>query len=410
MDNGMQKKGKDMLMGASSLPGREMDISRLINRTKEIDCRNTMFIDRADIIPNPENEKRFPQVDIEELSEWIYFRKKLYHDLIVIPVDGTGKYMLVDGERRHRAILLLDDRQYSEVFPLGVNCCVFPASTDSTLLRLDSTLANYLQRHTDVYLRRQEILDMYECLLDLRERKMADTDVISHMSDILGIKERQLKKYINTADLIPEFERMLKDNRITLNEAAKIASFDGGLQMELYRKQSENGGITPSDYNEAEDMNRVIKSEQELAVISDSIDSNKELYEAEVEKSRLLAQNTKDREKLKRQEKRELKAKQRLEKEESRYCSMAGGLKTARKSQMSFPGDTGSDIKKQDIKPVILQAELCLKKFEEYPELLADDDAILESLKDISIRFSALLEHCRKIQEAGNICPETAQK
>ncbi len=50
------------------------------------------------------------------------------------------------------------------------------------------------------------------------------------------------------------------------------------------------------------------------------------------------------------------------------------------------------------------------EKFEEYPELLADDDAILESLKDISIRFSALLEHCRKIQEAGNICPETAQK
>ena len=102
---------------------------------------------------------------------------------------------------------------------------------------------------------------------------------------------------------------MLKDNRITLNEAAKIASFDGGLQMELYRKQSENGGITPSDYNEAEDMNRVIKSEQELAVISDSIDRNKELYEVEVEKSRLLAQNTKDREKLKRQEKRELKGK-----------------------------------------------------------------------------------------------------
>ena len=62
---------------------------------------------------------------------------------------------------------------------------------------------------------------------------------------------------------------------------------------------------------------------------------------------------------------------------------MAGGLKTARKSQMSFPGDTGSDIKKQDIKPVILQAELCLKKFEEYPELLADDDAILESLKEV---------------------------
>lgn len=404
MGNGMQKKGKDMLMGASSLTGREMDIGRLINRTKEIDCRNTMFIDRADIIPNPENEKRFPQVDIEELSEWIYFRKRLYHDLIVIPVDGTGKYMLVDGERRHRAIMLLDDKRYLEVFPLGVNCCVFPASTDNTLLRLDSTLANYLQRHTDVYLRRQEILDMYECLLDLRERKMADADVISHMSDILGIKERQLKKYINTADLIPEFEGMLKDNRITLNEAARIASFDDGLQMELYRKQSENGGIMPSDYREAEDMDRVIKAEQELAVISDSIDRNKELYEAEAEKSRLLAQSTRDREKLKRQEKRELRAKQKLEKEESRYCSLAGVLETARQLQPSSPGDTGSEIKNHDIKPVILQVESCLKKLGECPELLAGDDAMIESLKDISIRFSALLECCLKIQKSENIC------
>lgn len=80
--------------------------------------------------------------------------------------------MLVDGERKHRAISLLDDWQYREFFPIGVNCCVFPASTDSTLLRLDSTLANYLQRHTDVYLRRQEILDMHECLMDLREKNM----------------------------------------------------------------------------------------------------------------------------------------------------------------------------------------------------------------------------------------------
>lgn len=404
MGNGMGKKKKDMLMGASSLSGREMDIGRLINRTKEIDCRNTMFIDRADIIPDPENEKRFPQVDIEELSEWIYFRKKLYHDLIVVPVEGTGKYMLVDGERRHRAILLLDDRQYSEVFPMGVNCCVFPASTDSTLLRLDSTLANYLQRHADVYLRRQEILDMHECLLDLRERKMADADVIGHMSDILGIKERQLKRYINTASLIPEFEGMLKDNRITLNEAERIASFDVSLQIELYRKQSENGGITPSDYKEAEDKDMVIKSEQELAVISGNIDRNKELYEAETEKSRLLAQSTRDREKLKRQEKRELRAKQRLEKEESRYCSLAGALETARQPQPSFPGDTGSEIKNHDIKPAILQAESCLKELEECPELLAGDDALIESLKDISIRFSALLEHCRKIKESENIC------
>lgn len=77
---------------------------------------------------------------------------------------------------------------------------------------------------------------------------------------------------------------------------------------------------------------------------------------------------------------------------------------------MSFSSDTGSEIKNHDIKPVILQVESCLKKFEECPELLAGDDAMLESLNDISTRFSVLLEHCRKIKESGNICQGTAQK
>lgn len=402
MGSGMGKKEKDMLMGASSLPGREMDIGRLIKKTKEIDYRNTMFIDRADIIPNPENEKRFPQVEIEELSEWIYFRKRLYHDLIVVPVDGTGKYMLVDGERRHRAISLLDDRQYREVFPIGVNCCVFPASTDSTLLRLDSTLANYLQRHTDVYLRRQEILDMHECLMDLREKNMADGDIISHMSDILGIKEKQLKRYISTAGLIPEFEGVLKNNEITLNEAARIALLGSDLQMFLYKKHSEKGGITFYDLKEAGDTDRIRKSEQELAEISDSIGRHKELYEAEAEKSRLLAENTKDREKIKRQEKRVLKAKQKLAEEESRYCSAAEALETARSAQAEARSDTGSKIKNRDAVSAISQIESCLERIEAYPGQVAGDGALLESLKDITGRFSVLLENCYRLQTSGD--------
>ncbi len=404
MDNGIKKKGKDMLMGASSLTGREMDIGRLIKKTREVDCRNTMFIDRADIIPNPENEKRFPQVEIEELSEWIYFRKRLYHDLIVVPVEGTGKYMLVDGERRHRAISLLDDRQYLEVFPMGVNCCVFPASTDSTLLRLDSTLANYLQRHTDVYLRRQEILDMHECLMDLRERDMADSDVISHMSEILGIKEKQLKRYIDTACLIPEFEGMLRDSGITLKEAARIALLDSDLQMSLYKKHSGKGGITLSDLKEAEDADHIRKAEQELAAISDSIDRHKELCEAEAERSRLLAESTKDKEKIRRQEKKVLRAEQKLAKEESRYCSAAEALDAARSAQASAPKDTGNKTGDLDAASVISEIGICLERIEACPGLVAGDDVLLESMKDISRRFSVLLEDCYKIQASGNIC------
>lgn len=127
------------------------------------------------------------------MKEWIYFRKKLYHDLIVVPVDGTRQYMLVDGERRYRAILSLNSEQYSEVFPMGINC-----------------------------------------------------DVISHMSDILGIKERQLKNYINTARLIPEFEEMLQEGRITLREAVRFSALDNDSQMYLLKKYSDDGSIASS--------------------------------------------------------------------------------------------------------------------------------------------------------------------
>lgn len=261
---------------------------------------------------------------------------------------------------------------------MGVNCCVFPASTDSTLLRLDSTLANYLQRHTDVYLRRQEILDMHECLMDLRERKIADGDVISHMSDILGMKEKQLKRYINTAKLIPEFEGMLRDSRITLNEAARISSLGSDSQMSLYQKQSENGGITLSDFKEAEGTDRIRKAEQELAAISDSIDRHKELCRAEAEKTRLLAESTKDREKIKRQERRALRAEQKLAGEESRYCSAAEELETARSAQASAKNDAGSKTKNHDAASAISRIESCLEQIESCLGLVAGDDALLE--------------------------------
>lgn len=266
MRNVNKEKNKNMLMGVSSNPNRNMDIDGLMKKTKEIDLRHTVFIDRADIIPNPENEKRFPQTDIEELKEWIYFRKKLYHDLIVVPVDGTRQYMLVDGERRYRAIMSLNNEQYSEVFPMGINCNVFPAFTDSALLKLDSTLANYLQRHTDVFLRRQEILDLYECLTDLKGRKIVDCDVVSHMSGILGIKERQLKNYINTARLIPEFEKMLQEGTITLQESVRFSALDNDSQMYLFRKYSDGAAISSSDFSKAKELSKIKGAEKSLMI------------------------------------------------------------------------------------------------------------------------------------------------
>lgn len=381
---GIVNKGKDinMLMGVSSNPGRNMDIGNLIKKTKEIDLRHTVFIDRADIVPNPENEKRFPQTDIEELKEWIYFRKKLYHDLIVVPVDGTRKYMIVDGERRYRAVMSLNNEQYSEVFPMGINCNVFPASTDSTLLKLDSTLANYLQRHTDVYLRRQEILDLHDCLTDLKERKIIDRDVVGHMADILGIKERQLKNYINTARLIPEFEGMLQEGTITLRDAVRFSALDRDSQMFLFKKYSGGGTVSGSDFSKAKELSRIREAEQSLKDISESLEKQKKLYENEHEELFSLSQKTRNKEKIRRQEKRELKAKQRLLKEEKRYKDASDILEKI-KQQVCDDGK-GSCY---DADTVLTSIMTNLEKIERNPSLILSNKKLKSSLKDICNRF-----------------------
>ncbi len=385
-------KDKNMLLGVSSDPDRNMDIKKLIRKTKEIDIRHTIFVDKTDIIPNPENEKRFPQTDIEELKEWIYFRKKLYHDLIVVPVDGTAKYMIVDGERRYRAIMSLSNEQYSEVFPMGINCNVFPASTDSTLLKLDSTLANYLQRHTDVFLRRQEILDLYDCLTDLKERKIIDCDVVSHMADILGIKERQLKNYINTARLIPEFEEMLRDGTITLCDAVRFSALDNDSQVYLLKKYSSGETVSGSDFSKAKELSRIRGAEKNLKDISESLEKQKKLYENAHEELCSLTQKTKNKEKIRRQEKRELKARQRLLKEEKRYKDASDILTEIK--QQACDGGQGSC---HDADSVLESIMVNLEKLERNPNLVLSNKKWKSFLTDICNRLLRLVNNYEEI-------------
>lgn len=389
----MEKKNKNMLMGVSSNPSRNMDIENLVKKSKEIDCRHTVFLDKENIIPNPANEKHFPQTDIEELKEWIYFRKKLYHDLLVVPIDGTKQYMLVDGERRYRAIMSLNNEQYSEVFPMGINCNVFPASTDSTLLKLDSTLANYLQRHTDVFLRRQEILDLYECLTDLKKREIVDNNIISHMSDILGIKEKQLRNYINTARLIPEFEELLREGRISLREAIRFSSLDNDSQVYLCKKYSDNGFVSSSDFSEARDSSRVRKTEKKLKDISENLEKKKEIYEKEHEELRLLSEKTKNKEKIRRQEKREIKAQHNLMKEEKHYKDASDALLEIKKQILD---ENQEDSYNAEL--VLVSIMSCLEKIEKNPGLIISDKTLKSSLIDISNRFLIIINK----KEANN--------
>lgn len=380
-------KRNDILLGRSSHPDRNMDINGLVQKTLQIDHKNIVYLDRKNITPNPENEKRFPQTDIEELRDWICLRKQLYQNLTVIPLDGTTQYMLIDGERRYRAISLLDDTQYSEIFPFGINCNVLPPSTDNTLLKLDSTLANYLQRQTNVFLRRQEVLDLYECLSDLKSRNMIDYDILDHMTNILGIKQRQLKNYIDTAHLIPEFEKKLQEGIITLREAIQISSFDSDVQQYLNKKHTEDGHFSSDDFTKARVDDNVRKSEKRLADLSSDLDKQKELYLSESNKLEELAHKSQNQEQIRRQEKRTEKARKKLTETETRYHVAKKAL-----CEEKSPGHiTKSNY---DAEKLLSSINMNLKQIEKNPRPVFENDNLILFLKDINDRFTILTKNC----------------
>ena len=202
------------------------------------------------------------------------------------------------------------------------------------------------------------------------------------MADILGIKERQLKNYINTARLIPEFEGMLQEGTITLRDAVRFSALDRDSQMFLFKKYSGGGTVSGSDFSKAKELSRIREAEQSLKDISESLEKQKKLYENEHEELFSLSQKTRNKEKIRRQEKRELKAKQRLLKEEKRYKDASDILEKI-KQQVCDDGK-GSCY---DADTVLTSIMTNLEKIERNPILILSNKKLKSSLKDICNRF-----------------------
>lgn len=230
----------------------------------------------------------------------------------------------------------------------------------------------------------------YECLTDLSDRKVVGYDVIGHMSDILGIKERQLKNYINTARLIPEFEELLHEGRITLREAVRFSALDSDSQTYLFEKYSDEGSVTNSDLAKAKELSRIKEAEKKLDDISESLEKKKKIYENEHEELCSLSEKTKNKEKIKRQGRKELKAKQRLLKEEKRYKDASDALSGIKRQVQD-------NIKEECYNAdfVLSSIATCLEKIEKNPYLILSDKRFASSLINISDRFFQLVNNYR---------------
>jgi hypothetical protein len=84
------------------------DAVTTFSRTGERFNPAARLVERGRVVPDPDQpRKRFDEEALEELADSLR-QYGILQPLVVRPLDGDGKYAIVNGERRYRAALLAD--------------------------------------------------------------------------------------------------------------------------------------------------------------------------------------------------------------------------------------------------------------------------------------------------------------
>lgn len=353
----MNKAKKDIVMGRSSHPLPGNNISILLEQGRKLDYAKTSLIDRKNIIIDTDNAQKYPQTDISELKEWILYSKRLYFNLLVKYTDTPNIYQLVDGERRFRAIQMMTDEEYSRIFPYGINAYIYPKDTDPLLMQLDQELANHLQRDKNVFLKRREIIDLYSHLQKLKQAGLMDDDVVSKMTHILNIRERQIKEYIASASLIPELEALLENGQLTMKQAVSISSLDDAAQKYLNTCHKNNGSIRKSDITAAKSESNIRDTEQKLIAASADMEQKKIIAQAEQKIADTMERNNSKH--VLRQSAKAAKARKNYEKAKELNDALLMKLDNQKACLQKRNSDATSDYERAMLLIGLLEQSLC---------------------------------------------------
>ena len=174
------------------------------NKLKEVQAKaeyNFQFIDKSKIKSNPKNEM-YTQEGIEALMESIKING-LRHNLSVIYDTDNDVYRLVSGERRFRAICMMSDKEYKELFPSGIPCKVEKSNISDIDEEIMLISANHDVRETSMEVKRWEISRLKE-LYEAKKLKGEIKNINAEIAKQLNISERQARKYTTAEKLIPE--------------------------------------------------------------------------------------------------------------------------------------------------------------------------------------------------------------
>lgn len=272
------------------------------------------------IIPNKDNFYSINKESIRSLADTIS-EVGLLHDIVVMKIenDSKNRYKIISGERRYRAIKLLNsENKYSNIITCKVLKSIDDIDSQIALIRGNSNTRELSTKEKRKQIKRLEIL--YN---EKQNNSGIKMPVQKLVAEDLGMSPRNIRRIskINYG-LIDELKEFYDSNKISLINAEKFARFDKESQYIILEGLKTGVTLTQEQIESIKKENTVLMNEiciknDELNNLKSSLDKKdnekllleKQLSEANYNLNNINNNINQIREKIKNEEKKENESK-----------------------------------------------------------------------------------------------------
>lgn len=212
----------------------KFNLNDLLNSQSKSEASKSSFVTREIPIDNiiPSSKNQYGIREIEELAASIEL-VGLLHNLVVREVEG-GKYELISGERRYKAMKLLN---YTTA------PCKVEKQPDDLFSELKLIMANSTARELTDYEKTYQAARLKELLTELKESGFKIPGKMRDMiADIMNVSSTQvaIMESINK-NLSPEFKEEFKDGKIGISTAYDLSKLPIEQQEQTLQKYKVAG-------------------------------------------------------------------------------------------------------------------------------------------------------------------------
>ena len=197
-----------------------------------------------DLIPSEDNF--YSMQEIEELKTAIELAGRVLDNLVVTPLED-GKYKILSGHRRHRAVgmLLDEDKNEYEFLPCSVEQI---ADTDRDVREQVLLIAANSQREKTAWDKLEEVRRMR----DLQRQAKAERGLNGRVRDLvarsLNISSSRVAKYDSILNnLSSPLMEEIKADRLPISTAYELSKLDAEHQQAAFAYFAQTGKLPTGD-------------------------------------------------------------------------------------------------------------------------------------------------------------------